>query len=447
MLIRHICNLTAAIFFLEANALALPSSVSSDKALTSSSQLKNNIPLIIRETPGSDIVHLEINFASGTSGTLPNRRALNLLTLETMPYATKKFSKEKIYAMSEKYSFAVSCKGGVEISRCHIETIKDYLPQAVDLLTEIVINPIFSPEDVELGKKRRIADFKHETESPESRVNAVVNTVFYDASHPFRLLPEDGITQSESMTRANLAAYHKSILDAGIMSVVYAGPKLPKNILNDLEKTIGQIKKGSAKMAEIPTPVYSDANYYALEHREIPTAYIRLKFNAPSATSPDAEASEVLFEILSEKLHEEVRTKRSLSYAIHAGNVPYSQGIGMIAASTSKPKETLDTIASVIRDLKEKGISAEELQEYRNTFTTSYYLTMESHDSLAAALGTSQIYFNDAFKLYETPAKLNAVTPNDIKRLAGTILTKIRCGIVFDKEKFKSSWFDPIKKL
>jgi zinc protease len=427
--------------------LAAPRTISTDKALTSTSKLSNGIPLISRETPGSEIAHFEVNFSDGTSQAAPNTRAINLMALEAMPFATKKFPKNKIFALSEKFSFAIACKGGVEISHCQVETIKDYLPQAVDLLAEVILNPSFENDDVELARKHRIADFQRDTESPEARVNAVVNKVFYDPTHPFRLLPEDGIEQAKKITRAEIIEYHKSLVDAGRMSVIYAGPKLPAPILKKLNDTLGKIKNQKRVKSLVPMPVYDTNNDFAIEHRDIPTAYIRLKFNAPAASSPDSEAAEVLFEILSEKLHEEVRTKRSLSYAVHAGNIAYSQGIGMIGASTSKPKETLETIAMVIRDLREKTISQEELSEYRNTFTTSYYLTMETHDSLAAALGGAHEYYGDAFRMYEVPAKLSAVTPADIKRVAQSVLTKFRFGVVYDKEKFKTSWLDPVRSL
>jgi predicted Zn-dependent peptidase len=444
---RRLALLSNLLLLCSTVALGQTISTSGDRALTAISKLKNGIPIIARETPGSDIVHLEINFSTGTSKLPPERRALNLLALETMPFATKKFPKEKIFAMSEKFSFGVECKGGVETSHCQVETIRDYLPQALDLLTQVVLSPSFNQEDTDLAKKRRIADFQRETENPESRVNAVVNSIFYDRNHPFRLLPEDGINQTQSLTAEDLKNYHQTILDASTISIVYAGPKISNTTLQTLEKRLGSLGRVQRPEKPVPSPVFDPNNSFAFEHRSIPTAYIRLKFNAPSATSPDAEAADVMFEILSEKLQEEIRTKRSLSYAIHSGSIQYSQGIGMIAASTSKPRETLEAIANVVRNLREKGVTQEELNEYRNTFTTSYYLTMETHDSLAAALSTSHTYFNDAMRLYDMPAKLNAVTPADIQHVAKSTLTNMRGGIVFDKDKFMAPWFDPIKKL
>jgi zinc protease len=364
-----------------------------------------------------------------------------------MPYATKTFSKEKIFALTEKYSIGIGCKGGVEISHCQIDTIKEYLPQATELLLSIVTEPLFAPEDLKLAKSQRVAEFQQESQNPESRVNTLVNTVFYALGHPYRLLPDDGIAQTESFKVDDLKRYHASVIDASSMYVIYAGPKLGDTTKIAFERALGPIKKLQRTRKTVDAPLFSPEKSFVFEHRPIPTAYIRIKFNAPSVLSPDAAAAEVMFEVLSEKLNEEVRTKRSLSYSIHSATIQYHQGIGMIAATTSKPKETLQVISDVIKTMQDKGLTQEELNEYRNIFTTSYYLTMETHGDLSNALSTAQAYHGDANKLYDLPAKLTAVTASDIQRVAKETLHHLRIGVVFDQDKFSNDWITPLKSL
>jgi predicted Zn-dependent peptidase len=172
-----------------------------------------------------------------------------------------------------------------------------------------------------------------------------------------------------------------------------------------------------------------------------------MKFNAPSITAKDAAAADLMFEILSERLQEEVRTKRSLSYAVYAGTIQYNQGIGMISVSTSKPKETIDAITAVVKNFKEKGVTAEELSEQRNVFTTSYFLTLESQNSLASALASFQNYFGNAKKLYDLPDQLAGVTPADVSRVAKEWLKNFRVGVVYDKDKFDAKWLRQLETL
>jgi predicted Zn-dependent peptidase len=179
----------------------------------------------------------------------------------------------------------------------------------------------------------------------------------------------------------------------------------------------------------------------------LPTAYIRIKVNAPSITDQDAVAARLMFEILSEELGDEIRTKRSLSYAVHAFLIEYHVGVGVLNASTSKPKETLVAINDVLQKMKSKDWTNEELAEYKTGFATSFYLTQETHASLASALGSALYFYGDANEHYELPRQLEKVTPADIKRLANRWLSDLRVGIIFGRSEFKDEWAqDLIKK-
>ena len=431
-----------------ANASMVAGALSpSDNNLTSVDKIRNGMPLIVKETPGSDIVSLTVTFMTGSADTSFNRRAINQLALESMTYSSKSFSKQKIFALTEKYSIGLDCSGGVEVSQCAVSTIIDYLPQAIDLLAAITLEPSFNKDDVKLAKQQRIADFQQQIQNPESQVNNVVNSIFYDQQHPYRLLPEDGVKQTQEITNDDLKSYHHSLLDSSKMFLTYAGPKLTNAARSRLDNKFNKITNRKTPDKIVVAPSYDPTKKIAFEHRQIPTAYIRLKFNAPSVTAKDAAAADIMFELLSERLQEEIRTKRSLSYAVYAGTVQYSQGIGIISVSTSKPKETIDAMTSVIKTFKERGVTQDELNEQRNVFTTSYFLTLESQGSLAGALASFQNYFGDARQLYNLPTRLSAVSISDIGRIAKDYLKNFRVGVVYDKEKFDAKWLTQLEKL
>ncbi len=443
---KFLTSLSSTLFVAAAMLIPGLSSADPEKNLTTTEKLRNDIVLISRETPGSDIVTLSVTFMTGSADESFNKRAINELAMEAMTYSTRKFSKSKIFSLTEKYSIGLACRGGIEMSQCSIQTVDEYLPQAIELLASVVTEPSFNKDDVTLAKQQRVADYQRDIQNPESHANTTVNTVFYDLHHPYRLLPQDGIKQTESLTSDDLKTYHRSLLDASKIFLTYAGPKMSskihKNIVNKFEK----IRKLNSPKKIVAAPLFEPKNSVAFEHRQIPTAYIRVKFNAPSILAKDAPAADIMFEILSQKLQEEIRTKRSLSYAVYAGTIQYNQGIGVLSVSTSKPKETLETMAAVVKSFKERGVTQEELDEYRNIFTTTYFLTLESHGSLAGALSSSQFYFGDAQKLYEIPEKMSAVTTSDIQRIAKDVLKNFRVGVVYDKEKFDTKWLDVLTK-
>ena len=127
--------------------------------------------------------------------------------------------------------------------------------------------------------------------------------------------------------------------------------------------------------------------------------------------------------------------------------IQYSVGIGILNVSTSKPKETFEAIEQVIGGMKSRNLSSDELDEYRNIFATSFYLTQETDSSMALSLSRAYRYFGDANQAYELPRQLAAVKPEDIKRLAQKLLVNPRIGVIFRKDQFKETWAtDFIKK-
>jgi predicted Zn-dependent peptidase len=416
-------------------------------ALTSTTRFQNGAVFIQRDLPGSEIVHLEVNVKLGQADLPENKRAINGMTFDLMTMATKKFPKKKIFEITEKYSIGLQCNGGIEQSGCEIDTVVENFERAFDLVTSSFKEPLFEAEDIVLTKQRRTAQFQQETQNPEQFVNSLVNTIFYPPGHPYRHIPVDAIAQIKDITASDLVNYHKSLLNSHALQVVYVGPKLSGQHTKMIESFITSWKGTPLNARDIPAPKFDPKSKVVFEHRAIPTAYIRAKFNAPGVTSKDHATSKVLFEILGEELHEEVRTKRSLSYSIGALTLQLEQGIGILVASTSKPKETIATIAEVLKKVSSTLYSQEKLNEYKNVFTTSHYLTMESHNSFAGALAASAMYFNDANLLYQFPKKIRAVNPADVQKLAKETLTKIRIGIIYDKEKFKPEWTEPLTSL
>lgn len=426
---------------------SLEESARRQTALTTIKTWPNGVIFIQREIPGSEITHLEVNFPAGQQDLPEENRELPAFTFDVMQLSSKTYSKERVFAITEKLSINLRCTGGIEQSGCQVETISENLETAMKLLSAAVIEPSFNKEDVELFRQRRVADFQSESQNPEQHVNSLVNTIFYPVGHPYRHLPEDAIQQLAKITADDLKKYHASILNGQDLQIIYAGPKLSAKLEKQIEAAYGKLPQHPRKKAVIPPPTYNPKSISTFEHRPIPTAYVRAKFNAPGAASPDAAASKVLFEIMSEELQEEVRTKRSLSYAIGAMTLQLQEGIGVVSASTSKPKETIETINEVLRKIKDKAYTDAKLAEYKNVFTTTYYLTLETHDNLAAALSTTQYHLGSALELYQLPTRIQAVTTADVQRIAREILKQMRIGVIYDKDKFKPEWIEPITKL
>jgi predicted Zn-dependent peptidase len=357
------------------------------------------------------------------------------------------YPKAAVFTTSEQYGLEIGCTGGIEYSMCALGSINDYWSKALPLFAALITKPLITAEDTQLTKDRLIASLIDIPSDPGTYVNEIVNQIFYPAGHPYRLNHDEALKELQHLGRNDLLAYQKSAVNAASMGIVVVTSMPAAKVVADLNKAFGNIQKEPRTSVSALAPVYDASHAYKFEDRALPTAYIRIKLNAPSVHDKDSVAMRLVYEMLSEELGEEIRTKRSLSYAVHAYVIEYSLGIGVISASTSKPKETLAAIGDVLRSFRAKTYSDEELEEYKHGFATSYYLSQETHSSLASTLANAWYFYGDANRYYDLPRLLDKVTPADVKRLANSWLNDLRVGAIYGRNDFKDEWaLDLIKQ-
>lgn len=414
------------------------------RELTSQHKLKNGIPVVIRQIPDSDILQLDVTFASGLKDLPPGRKVLNEWLWAVLPMGGTGYPKAKVFETVEKYGLELACAGGIEYSSCGLGTLNDYWPEALPLFAALIKSPVFAEEDLKLTKERLVAQLRNTPSDPGQYINEVINSIFYPVGHPYRLNHDEALKELEGLGRNELVQLHQGVLKAGDMALIVVTSLPTKKILQDLETAFGDLPNGNTPKVTPVAPAFEQAKAYAFNDRDLPTAYIRVKLNAPSIRDKDAVAMRLLYEMLSEELGDEIRTRRSLSYAVHSFIIEYSLGVGVISASTSKPKETLEAINDVLQAFKSRVYSQEDVEEHKRGFATSFYLTQETHASLAAALGSARFFYGDPNEHYELPRKLDQVTAQDLNRLAKAWLSNLRVGVIYGRNDFKDEWAEAL---
>lgn len=429
-----------ASFDVMASALVRPEFVQQQKQATKVTQLPSGLTVILRQLPASGITSLAMGFSSGYAHSPAGRRVLPDLTFGAMAKAAKGYPKAKMNALTEKYSIGIGCGSGIEFSNCSMTSLSEYWDKALPAFSAVVHNPLFDAQDLKLQRERLEASYQSMSEEPGSYSNDVVNRVFYPPGHPYRLLQDEALKELKELRREDVLAFHKWVMDGAQPVIVVVSDLADDKIIADLSRYFGRWAARDKKPLTVPVPPYDPAAAFAIEDRDIPTAYIRFKFPAIGAAAKDAVASRLMFEVLNEELWDEVRTRRSLSYGVGAAQIQYTMGIGGISVSTSKPKEALDAIAGVLQRVKTRKLTKAELDRFKVVFSTSYFATQETHGSLAGALLNSWQYYGTTDRLYDLPADLDRVKPEDIQRIAGDILKEMRIGVVYSKTKFDAGW-------
>nr|WP_291044512.1 pitrilysin family protein [Herbiconiux sp.] len=124
---------------------------------------------------------------------------------------------------------------------------------------------------------------------------------------------------------------------------------------------------------------------------------------------------------MSSRLFQEVREKRGLAYSVYSYAASYSDaGVFMMAAGCTPGREgtVTELMLAELRRLADDGITADELARAHGQLSGSAALALEDSDTRMSRLGRAELTLGEFVDLDESVRRLNAVTRDDVQRLA-----------------------------
>src|SRR6185436_4002554 len=120
---------------------------------------------------------------------------------------------------------------------------------------------------------------------------------------------------------------------------------------------VKDLPAGDYHPAEVAAMPNADRSSTKLVARDLPTVYVSGFFSAPNPKSDDYAATLVGMNILSDRLFEEVRTKRNLSYAAFAGLRRSAAATGQLYVSTPDPNAAVRVIRDEVEKMRTTPVS------------------------------------------------------------------------------------------
>ena len=224
--------------------------------------------------------------------------------------------------------------------------------------------------------------------------------------------------------RGTLKYFHDNTYTAPNVFVVGAG-KLDSGELERMveEKLAGKLPAGEpfARKAR-PTPPKSRFFY---KFKETEQYHVTMGSLGIPASSDERFAMSALSNILgggmSSRLFQEVREKRGLAYAVYAYHQGYSDAGAVkmyVGSTTGNVEEAARIIAEQLDRIREETVTEEELQRTKEQLKSSTILAMESTAARMTRIGRSVITGSELLTPEEISAHIDAVSDEDVKRLA-----------------------------
>jgi zinc protease len=380
------------------------------------------------EEHGIPFTALEIRFLGGTSVDRPGKRGeVNLMTalieegagdLDSQGFAAARD------ALAAQLSFR-SDQDGVGVSARFLTENRD---QVVDLLHLALTKPRFDQDAVDRVRGQVLAGLASDAKDPDAIAGKILRERAYGA-HPYGTVGDGTEESVAALTREDMQAAFAGALARDRIYVAAAGDITAAELGVLLDRLLGDLPATGA-----PLPVRVDVVAkagVAVQGFPGPQSTISFFQGGMRFDDPDYFAATILNEILGgngfgSRLMEEVREKRGLSYGIGTGLASYDQAemlSGGLATANDKVGEAIEVIRGVWADVAQNGVTQKELDDTKTYMTGAYPLRFDGNGTIASILVGMQIMGLATDYPATRNARVEAVTLEDVKRVAARLLT------------------------
>lgn len=354
-------------------------------------QLQKDIPVILRKTDANQIVSLKLFFNGGTPtyGEFP--AGIEQFLLRTMLRGSEAFPLEKLQTFLDKKGISFSSSANYDYSSFSMRFLSDRLSDALRVLKDVVNKPLLKQEQVEWVRRQMISSIRKRKTDPNSEMWFVANELMFQ-NHPYRKFPGGRIEDLQEIDQQLLESYYEELIRSGniLLSVVgnVSIPKL-KHTLNRLVESVPESSRRNISVPSFDLEAGSQLKREPIEQSR--TVYIVAKFPLPSLRSSIYPVMELGLKILSERIFDELRNKRGLTYGAYAGQAFYRRNWGYFYVTTPKPNKAVSLIRKEIQDMKTELVSTQEQEQAVNLLRTRKLLDRQSSGVQAKELGRMEL--------------------------------------------------------
>ncbi len=308
-----------------------------------------------------------------------------------------------------------------EYASYYIKVLDEHLPTAVDLLSDIVMNPNFAEADLDKEKKVILEEIKMVEDTPDDLVHELFTQHFWEGHALGR--PILGSKETvESFTAGILRDYfHGSYVAPNV--IVSAAGNVEHAMVRDLiARAFDKVPSARAPFQDETPRVMPQV---IVRSKELEQSHVCLGTNSYPQNHPDRYVSYIMNTVLggsmSSRLFQNVREKRGLAYAVFSGLSAYRDAgnITIYAGCANEAVEELvDLCVEELRGMKKAPVVDTELRRAKDHLKGSLMLSLENTASRMSHLARQEIYFERHFSLDETLAGVERVTGDDVTRVA-----------------------------
>lgn len=337
---------------------------------------------------------------------------------------TKKRNALDIAQQIENVGGSMNAYTSREITSYHMHLLKDDVPLALDVLSDMLTQSTMPEEEIERERHVILQEIGMCTDTPDD----IIFDNYYETAYPGQALGAPILGKADIITgmqRDTLMNYVRKLYTPANMVISASGAIDHDSFVAQAQELFGGLGKGEPKK-NLP------AQYKSGEHRtdkELEQSHIILGFQGISRLDENFYAAQALSSIfgggMSSRLFQEVREKRGLVYSVFSFHSAYNDD-GQFGIYAGTGPEDLPELIPVICDEVQKicdNLSDEEVARAKTQMKSGLIMGRESMMSRADQQAKFLLFRNTVIDVEDLTKKIEAIDKQTIQSVAKRIFT------------------------
>ena len=362
---------------------------------------ENGAAILAARNSASHSVVVHGSMPGGPVYDAERKAGLAPLTAAATMRGTKKRSYEEIFGLVDSSGASLSVSAGLHDVSFHLKCLADHWPALFELMFEVLRQPSFPPDQVELIRRQCLNYLSQAEDSPQHVAGRELNHLIYPPGHPYHHYPNGYSNTVEGLTRDDLRRCHSKYYSPNGSIFCIVGDVEARAAVEQMAHLIGKWRRKRSTPALDLTAQRRDApQRKEIIMKEKPQAEIALGFKAPARNHPGFMALEHLTHIigglgLMGRLGASVREEQGLAYYVYAsyspspGEYPWSIHAGVHPRNIDR---TVESILGELHRIRRRKVTAHELNDSKGFLAGILPLKLETNEGRAAAMHSIEYY-------------------------------------------------------
>ena len=384
--------------------------------------LPNGLKVITETMPYVRSISVGIWIGTGSRRETPEQNGISHFIEHMLFKGTTSRSAEDIARSVDSIGGHLDDFTSKEMVCYNTKVLDEHLPIAMDVLTDLVLNPVFREEDIEKEKGVILEEIKMDADNPDYLVHEIFSANFWK-DHALGK-PILGTKETvKSFTRDMIVDYYKQVYSPANMLITAAGRLSHERLV----QLAGERFQALADSGPVPAAIApkTHARIALKNKKDLEQIHVSLGVPCYPISHEDRFVCYAMNTLLgggmSSRLFQNIRERQGLAYAVFSELSPYSDtGCLSVYAGTSLESvgKVVDCVMTEFKDLKHNLVPAEELRRAKDHLKGSLMLSLESTSSRMSNLARQQMYFKRFFSLDEIAVGIENVTAEDVQRIS-----------------------------